>query len=203
MEPQLDGADVWNLRLYTAPFDLPLSLDAEWVYEDNGQALDATAWYIQPSWTWDEARWPTVLYYRYAYFEGDNPDTPANEDYDPLFPGFYDWGSWWQGEIAGEYLISNSNLVSHMLRLHTDPTSRIGTGLIWFDFSLDQPGSYEGGVQSDELGQEINWYMDWAFHRMFTLSLVLARTEPGRAVEEAFERTKPFKYAMVYLALDY
>ena len=203
LEPQRDGADVWNLRLYTTPFDVPLSLDAEWVYEDNGHALDANAWYLQPYWTWDEARWPTVLYYRYAYFEGDDPDTPANEDYDPLFPGFHDWGSWWQGEIAGEYLISNSNLVSHMLRLHTNPTARIGTGLIYFDFSLDQPGSYQGGVQSDELGQEINWYMDWDVHRMFTLSLVLARTEPGRAVEEAFNRTKPFKYAMVYLFFNY
>lgn len=90
-----------------------------------------------------------------------------------------------------------------MLRLHTNPTSRIGTGLIWFDFSLDQPGSYQGGVESDELGQEINWYMDWEFHRSLMLSLVLARTEPGRAVVEAFGRTEPFKYAMVYLTLDY
>ena len=26
--------------------------------------------------------------------------------------GFSDWGTWWQGEIAGEYFLSNSNLRS-------------------------------------------------------------------------------------------
>jgi hypothetical protein len=39
-----------------------------------------------------------------AFFQGDDPDTASNEAFEPLFPGFYDWGTWWQGEIAGEYL---------------------------------------------------------------------------------------------------
>ena len=69
-----------------------------------------------------------------------------------------------QGEIAGEYFLSNSNLKTHMLRLHTTPRDDIGTGLIFFDYKLDQPGSYQDGVVSDELGQEVNWYMDWKFH---------------------------------------
>ena len=32
--------------------------------------------------------------------------TPKNEAFDPLFLGFNDWGTWWQGEIAGEFLLS-------------------------------------------------------------------------------------------------
>jgi hypothetical protein len=144
-----------------------------------------------------------VLTYRYAYFEGDDPDTLANEDYDPLFPGFDDWGSWWQGEIAGEYFLSNSNLKTHMLRLHTTPTDKISTGLLFFDYTLDQPGSYQGGVISDEIGQEINWYMDWKFHKYFSVSFVLARTQPGKAIEQAHDRTKDFKYGMIYFSLDY
>lgn len=203
LAPDRDGADVWNLRVYARPFSVPLDIDAEWVWEDNGPALDATAWYIQPYWSWEEASWPTTLYYRYAYFEGDDPDTLTNEAFDPLFPAFYDWGSWWQGEIAGEYFISNSNLITNMLRVHTRPSDSIGTGLIYFNYKLDQPGSYQGGVLSDDLGDEINWYMDWKFSPLFSLSLVLARTSPGRAVEEAFDRTKDFKYAMVYLGFSY
>ena len=50
-------------------------------------------------------RWQPVLYYRYAFFEGDNPNTAANENFNPLFPAFNDWGSWWQGEIAGEWFL--------------------------------------------------------------------------------------------------
>lgn len=203
LAPQRDGASVWNLRLYARPFRAPLDIEAEWVYQDNGQALDATAWYIQPYWGWEDIAWPTTLYYRYAYFEGDDPVTPANEQYDPLFPAFHDWGSWWQGEIAGEYFISNSNLISNMLRLHTQPLDKLSTGLIYFDFKLDQPGSYQGGVTSDDLANELDWYLDWKFSRCFSLSLILARASPGRAVEEAFGRTKDFKYGMVYVNFSY
>jgi len=203
VNPALSEAEVWNLRLYTQPFELPLTIEAEWAYEDNGLALDSTAWYLNAYWSWQEKPWAPALYYRYAYHEGDNPDTLANEDFDPLFPAFYDWGSWWQGEIAGEWFISSSNLKSHMLRIHMEPRSTIGTGLIYFDFSLDQPGSYEGGVSSSDLATEINWYVDWSMNKMFTLSFILARNKPGLAVHEAFGRSEPFKYGMIFLAFSY
>ena len=32
---QLDGADVWNLRIYTRPFSVPLTIEAEWAYEET------------------------------------------------------------------------------------------------------------------------------------------------------------------------
>jgi len=203
LAPQRDGADVWNIRVYTQPFDFPLSVEAEWAHENNGLALDATAWYVQPYWTWEHAAWQPTLYYRYAFFQGDNPDTLANEAFDPLFPAFYDWGSWWQGEIAGEYFLSNSNLKTHMLRLHTRPTDRIGTGLIYFNYTLDQPDSYQGGVTSNKLGQELDWYLDWRVNKWFTFSFVLARAKPGAAVKQAFNRSKDFKYGMIYLAFSY
>jgi hypothetical protein len=31
--------------------------------------------------------------YRYAFFEGDDPATPTDENFDMLLPGFYDWGT--------------------------------------------------------------------------------------------------------------
>ncbi len=75
-------------------------------------------------WSNPRTAWETTLYYRYAFFEGDNPDTLTNENFDPLFPAFYDWGSWWQGEIAGEYFLANSNLITNMLRLHSKPRGK-------------------------------------------------------------------------------
>ena len=203
LDKQIDGADVWNFRVYTQPFAFPLTIEAEWAKENNGLALDSTAWYIQPYWTWEDVKWQPTLYYRYAFYEGDNPNTAANEDFDPLFPAFHDWGSWWQGEIAGEYFLSNSNLKTHMLRLRTKPTDNIGTGLLFFDYALDQPGSYQGGVSSSDLGQEVNWFMDWQVSKMFSLNFILAHNNPGKAIEEAFGRKKSFKYAMVYLAFSY
>jgi len=179
LAPQRDGAEVWNLRLYTQPFAAPLTIEAEWAFEDNGFALDSSAWYVQPFWVFNETQWQWTLYYRYTIYQGDDPNTIANEAFDPLFPAFHDWGSWWQGEIAGEYFLSNSNLRTHMLRLHAEPTKNISTGLIYFDYALDERGSYNGGVSSDELGREINWYMDWQVSRLFSFSFILARQMVG------------------------
>jgi hypothetical protein len=41
-----------------------------------------------------------------------------------------DWGTWWQGEIAGEYFLANSNLRSHLVRVHLTPSKTLGTGLL-------------------------------------------------------------------------
>lgn len=198
----LDGARVYNLRAFTKPFAIPLNIEAEFVREENGDVLDANAWYVMGDYTWEDSRWQPSLQYRYSHADGDDPNTPVDENYDPLFPGFRDWGTWWQGEIAGEYFLSNSNLKSHMLRLHTRPTENIGTGFIFFDYKLDQPGSYQGGVSSSSLAQEINWYMDWSAFDHFSFSFVVARNQPGRAVEEAFGRTKAFQYAMIYVSFS-
>ena len=98
--------------------------------------------------------------YRYAIFEGDDAGTAANEAFDGLFTGFYDWGAWWQGEIAGEYFVSNSNLISHQLRVHVTPRGDIATGLMLYDFQADEPAS--SGVTSDDVARELDWYMDGA-----------------------------------------
>ena len=68
---------------------------------------------MQGAYELSEVTWKPTLSYRYAAFEGDDPTTAANETFDPLLLGFNDWGQWWQGEIAGEYFLSNSNLISH------------------------------------------------------------------------------------------
>ena len=124
-----NGMNLYNLRAYTAPFSgLPgLSFEAEYVREHNGSLLDSTAWTIQASYELGVA-WKPRLSYRFAFFQGDDPATERSEAFDPLFPGGYDWGTWSQGEIAGEYFISNSNVLSHQVRLHLAPSEKLGTG---------------------------------------------------------------------------
>jgi hypothetical protein len=116
------------VRAYTVPFPnlKALSFEAEYAQEDNGALLDSTAWNLLVAYQLDMT-WQPKVSYRYAFFEGDDPGTPENEAFDGLFTGFYDWGSWWQGEIAGEYFVSNSNLISHQLRVHATPTESIST----------------------------------------------------------------------------
>jgi len=201
--PQRDGLSVYDFRVFTAPFDSMkgLSFEAEYAIEDNGNALDSTAYNVLAAYQLDNDRWKPKFSYRYAIFEGDDPTTAANENFDGLLTGFYDWGTWWQGEIAGEYFVSNSNLISHQLRVHTTPNDSIGMGLILFDFTLDHPASL--GVTSDDVGTELDWYMDWSVNDNVTLSFVAAYADPGAAIQQLSGRNDEFFYGMVFAAYSF
>jgi hypothetical protein len=203
--PERNGLDVFNVRAYASPLtSLPgLSVEVEYASERNGDALDSNAWTAQGSYELDAVAWKPRLSYRYAFFQGDNPETTPNEAFDPLLPGFYDWGSWWQGEIAGEYFVSNSNLSSHLIRAHLSPTDAIGTGLMFFKFGVDQPASYGDGVTDSDLAFEMDAYLDWKVNRVFTVSVVGAFANPQSAAQQAFDRTKNFGYGMVFFAYSY
>jgi len=204
VRPERDGLDVYNLRAFFAPAEGEAGpvLEAEYALEDNEPILDSTAWNALVGYQLDRG-WQPRLSYRYALFEGDDVTTPESEAFDPLFTGFSDWGSWWQGEIAGEYFVSNSNLISHQLRVHTKPRENISTGLIYYDFQLDQRAAFDPLVTSDEIGQEIDWYMDWQANEHFLFSFVVAFAEPGEALEQSTGRTDNFAYGMFFVAYQY
>jgi hypothetical protein len=203
-KPRRDGLDVWNLRAYTAPFPglRALSFELEYAKEKNGDRLDSYAWTGLAAYQLDLPGKPR-LSYRYAFFEGDRLATATSEAFDPLFTGFHDWGSWWQGEIAGEYFVSNSNLVSHQLRVHAEPHEKVGTGLIFYKFLADEPAALGPGVTSRDVAFEMDAYADWKVNHNFTLSVVAAFANPGKLVEQAYGRTRNFSYGMIYLAYSY
>lgn len=200
VRPERDGLNVYNVRAYTAPFpNKALSFELEYVQEDNGDLLDSMAYNALVAYQLD-MRWQPKISYRYALFEGDDPATAANESFDGLLTGFSDWGSWWQGEIAGEYFVSNSNLASHQLRVHTTPTESISTGLILWNFLLDQVAV---SGDPDDVAFELDWYMDWSVNDNFVMSFVAALAEPGDAVEASSGRTDTFLYGMIFAAYSF
>ena len=192
-------------RLHGADPELPdLSFEFEYALEDNGDALDSNAWTLQAAYQLSEVAWKPKLSYRYAFFEGDDPATLANENFDPLFLGFYDWGQWWQGEIAGEYFLSNSNLISHLFRVHVDAERRPSAPACCSSSSSSiEPASYAPGVTEDDPGvrdQLVHGLEDQQeLHRQLRRGL----RRSGKAVQQAFDRTKNFTYGMVYLAYSF
>jgi hypothetical protein len=200
-----DGLDVINLRAFTSPLSaLPdLSFELEYARERNDDRLAADAFTAQVAYELGEIGWKPKLSYRFASFEGDDPATAVDEDFDPLLPGFHDWGTWWQGEIAGEYFVSNSNLVSHQARLHLSPSEAVGTGLIFYKLLADEAASFGPEVTSRDVAFETDWYLDWKVNQNFTLSLVGAFADPGALVEQVYGRTKNFAYGMAYVAYSY
>lgn len=205
LRPGRDGLNVFNIRAYTSPIPAVPNLDFEFEYasERNGTDLDSNAWTLQGTYQFSGVAWQPKVTYRYAFFQGDDPATPDNEAFDPLFLGFYDWGTWWQGEIAGEYFLSNSNLISHLVRVHVVPLESLSGGLMFFQFFADQPLSYGPGVTDDDLAFEIDAYADWKLNSNFTLSLVGAYGDPGKAVQQASGRTKNFAYGMAYIGYSF
>lgn len=205
IKPGRDGLNVFNVRAYATPIGrVPdLSFEVEYASERHGDLLRSNAWTVQGTYEFGQVTWTPALTYRYAFFQGDDPETDRNEAFDPLFLGFYDWGSWWQGEIAGEYFLSNSNLKSHLVHAHVSPTEAIGGGLMFYKFIADQPASIAPRVTSSDLAVEVDAYVDWKLNQNFAISFLAAYADPGKAVRQATGRTKNFAYGMVYVAYTY
>jgi len=203
--PGRDGLNVFNVRAYTAPFSAApdLSFEFEYASERNGDVLESNAWTAQGSYEFSTTTWKPKFTYRYAFFQGDDPSTAINEGWDPLLLGFYDWGYWWQGEIAGEYFLSNTNLRSQLVRAHVTPNDRVSGGLLFFDFRADKPQAFGPEVTAKDVAFEIDAYTDWKLNRNFTLSLVGAFANPGKAVQQYTGRTKNFTYGMAYIAYSF
>jgi hypothetical protein len=205
LKPARDGLNVFNVRAYTAPIPQApdLSFEFEYAAERNDEELDSNAWTLHGAYELSKVAWTPTLTYRYAFFQGDDPATTSNEAFDPLFLGFYDWGYWWQGEIAGEYFLSNSNLKSHMVRAHVVPNSSVSGGLMFFQFDFDEPTSVGPEVTATDAAFEVDLYVDWKMNSNFTVSVVGAYADPGKAVQQSTGRTKNLAYGMVYVGYSF
>ena len=79
VKPDRDGLNVFNLRAYTAPVpSVPdLSFEFEYASEHNADLLSSHAWTLQGSYELSRTSWKPTFTYRYAFFQGDDPATPA------------------------------------------------------------------------------------------------------------------------------
>ena len=199
-----DSMDVYDIRYSVTPFKAfdvadwlaPLTFEGEFVREDNGSQLKADGWYLSGGYSFDNTPWKPSITYRYASFEGDNPNSSKSENFDPLFYGFYDWGYWYQGEILGEYVLLNSNLNTSMLRVSADPTDSIHVNFFYYHNELDNSGGF--GVQSDDFADEYNITIDWTLVDYLALSLVGAYVNPDDGAEEFTGGDDDWFYGMVY-----
>jgi hypothetical protein len=177
--PDTDDLDVWSWRLGWKGLG-GLELSGEYVIEDSSQ-IEADGWYGQVAWSFSDTAWSPWISYRYAAFSGDDPDTQINETFNSIAYGYTDYGSWFQGEISGNYPLGNGNLDSHQFRLKTTPNESLTLNLIYYDFKFEEAGFLAPEVTSDDWGDEINFTADWAATDNWYLIGVLAVLFPGDA----------------------
>ena len=200
--PTRDGMNVFNLRTTLEPEALGgLVLAGEVAYQENGDALEAYGYYGEIGWRFEGLPWSPYLSYRYAFFSGDDPATARSEDFDPLFYGFTDWGTWFQGEILGEFVLLNSNLESHTVRLQLAPSEPVTLNLLYHYFRLDKP---EGlGVTSADFAHEVNLIADWAVTDNLSLAGVVGVTIPENGAEQFTGGNATWAHFMVYAGLEF
>ncbi|MFD2233182.1 hypothetical protein [Phaeospirillum tilakii] len=176
-----EGMRVVDLRARGTPLAaLPdLTLAAEGVIERNdgtGRRLAAEGWYAEAGWSFSALPWRPVLTYRYAHFSGDDPASrDRSENFDPLRYGMVrGWGSYYHGEVAGQYYLFNSNENLHMVQLAAGPREDLRVGAIWYALALDRAAACE----SRDFGREIDLYADWTAAPWLTLSGVWGLLAP-------------------------
>jgi hypothetical protein len=128
------------------------------------------------------------LYYRYASFSGGG--LYGRHNFDPLFYGMSDWGTWYQGEILGNWIAGNSNLNSHQVRLNLAADGDISLNIIYYHFVLasrtqDLVSKPATPLTSKTLADEVNllfsfkltncWSIAGAPSRLMFRSVLLGR----------------------------
>jgi hypothetical protein len=202
--PGYDDLDVYDGRLDWTPGGAleGLTLSGEFAHEDSDQ-IDADGWFAKIGYQFKDICWTPTFSYRYAHFDGDDLDTPEDEQFREIAYGYTDYGSWYQGEITGNYPLANGNLISHQLRIKAQPNDSVTLNLIYYDFTLDQQQVFGDPVTSDDWGQEIDFTVDWQATEQIYVIGVLGVLSPGDAAEEWVGNDQDWLYSMLYVSYSY
>lgn len=182
-----EGMNVFSARINDVRF--ALLPEVGWWGEATRQfgdgrfgRIDASAWYAEAVYHFEHLPWQPRLSYRYAWFSGDaNPHDRRRRDFDPLFYGFdkRSWGTWFQGEVTGGWLLFNNNQRNHLVHLAANPRPDLTVGVIGGTFSLVE-NNYRGvPVSSRHFGDELNVYTDWTINKYVVLSAGYGVMFPG------------------------
>ncbi len=198
------GMQVYNARVMNAviPALSQLTINAEYALQTgdgNGVKYDANAWYAEGNYSFNLPLSP-VLSYRYSHFSGDENLDNTQNAWEPLTKGFITWGTWLIGDVAGNYLMNNSNENVHQVSARISLSPSVTIGSIYYHIDLDK-ANYQGmPVQNTSFGEEYALYADWTPTEQWYVSLSYNQLNPGKAAKEVFaHHDDPFSSVELYL----
>ena len=172
-------------------FDRNILLYSQFALERNDaidRRVQAAAWYVEPGYKFS-LPWSPQLNLRYAHFSGDpNPNDRLKQSYDPLFNtgGSRGFGSWFLGEIFGQYISANTNLDLEMVHLKFSPLDTLDTGILYYNFRFDQTAQLNNPlITSKNAAQEVDFYSVWSAAEWLTVTGVIAFAVPGAGLKQA------------------
>jgi hypothetical protein len=173
-------------------FDTNFLLYSQFALERNdavNRRVEAAAWYVEPAYRFSMLPWAPQLNLRYAHFSGDpDPQDRIKQSYDPLFTtgGSRGFGSWFLGEIFGQYISANTNLNLVMAHLKFSPLDMVDFGLLYYGFCFDQVAQFNSPlITSKNAAQEFNLYSIWSPTEWLTVTGVLGFMVPSAGLKQA------------------
>jgi hypothetical protein len=153
---------------------------------ESRQEVQANAWYLEAGYTFANLRFKPMLSYRYASFSGDKAETTGtDEGFDPMFYGYSRGrGTWFLGEVIGQYLISNSNVDLHQVHLKGQLTENIGVGTLYYHYRRNE--QVVSAPSDKTFAQEIDTYADIKVNDHLSFALVYAVAFPEAAAKAEY-----------------
>lgn len=175
--------DTYNMRADFSPVE-NFTISTEYAYQINStkittpESVDktkihASGGFGQIEYKRDDLFWQPAISYRYAIQEAG---------FDGMSPGFSTWSTWFQGEISGEWMLVNSNLITHVGRLVLTPEESVTLNLIYLNYTFVNPAAF--ALSSANYGNEVNLLTDWAYNDSLTISAGLEAFVPSEGGKE-------------------
>jgi len=185
--------------------ELPdFTYQASFVRESNSKSSglsEAYGWYVTPAYQLSNLPWNPRLSYRYASFSGG-----GTRGFDSLFTGLPEWGSWFQGELLGEFVLSDSNLNSNQVRLRLEPNEIVTINLIYYKFLLDsrhQDFGLTASRVSRSLADEVDLIVDVALTNWWSLTATSSVANPNRGFREAVNGSATWINGYLYMNFNF
>ncbi|WP_430812908.1 MULTISPECIES: hypothetical protein [unclassified Carboxylicivirga] len=171
-----------------------LFLKSEYVYESKS-GMSANAWYIGVGLKKQTWKMKPSLYYRYAFMQGDDPNTETYERFDPLLTGGL--GTWVQG-LNYRKIIGNGNIISNRIQLQAYPVQKLRLSMDAFFLRAHQLNNLGGmapiaQLQSKDYGQEYTLEAQYAISRKFLLLGIVSTAHPGSAITDNLPNSKSWQ----------
>jgi hypothetical protein len=185
------GLNVFSIRAGGSFFEnRDILLYGEFVYQANNRdnrRVRAYGWYLEGGYRFSSVPWSPMVSYRYAQFSGDsNPGDGTDKSYDPLFFGSglrgTGPGTWYLGEIYGQYLGTISNLNISQFHVRASPTAELNIGLLYYLADFNEPGQF--GATSSGAFHEINVYAEWTPRPWLTITPTFGVNIPRNGYRE-------------------
>lgn len=194
--------DTYDARAEFSPHS-DVTLSAEYVHQVNTQTtsafettdktrVHADGGFGQVQYKREDLHWQPAVTYRYAI---------QDQHFDAMSPGFATWGTWFQGEINGEWVLNNTNLITHQGKLVVTPTESLALNLVYLNYRFMNPDAF--ALTASHYGNEVDFLTDWEINDSVSLSAGIEAFVPDEAGKQYLGGNKVWLQGMAAASFEF